>query len=153
MSVERNAILMLRAYGRQYGIMRSDWASERSAYAVLCVATPHNLKDHIMSLGLNRLAVLGSSSRLWPSVVPIKPSYLPFFPDGLSCESMEPLLAAHSISQGVSMTSLRQRMTEDMQVRNLALNTQCRMCSRSLCLHATSTSLQRVPLKPNLYVK
>jgi hypothetical protein len=37
---------------------------------------------------------------------------------------MEPLLAAHSISQGVSMTSLRQRMTEDMQVRNLALNTQ-----------------------------
>jgi site-specific recombinase XerD len=35
------------------------------------------------------------------------------------------LLAANSISQKeLSMTSLRQRMTEDMQVRNLALNTQ-----------------------------
>src|SRR3982750_439353 len=29
-----------------------------------------------------------------------------------------------SISRSLSMTSLRQRMTEDMQVRNLALNTQ-----------------------------
>jgi site-specific recombinase XerD len=38
---------------------------------------------------------------------------------------MELLLAANSISQKeLSMTSLRQRMTEDMQVRNLALNTQ-----------------------------
>jgi hypothetical protein len=38
---------------------------------------------------------------------------------------MEELLAAHSISQKEPiMTSLRQRMTEDMQVRNLALNTQ-----------------------------
>src|SRR5579859_4472734 len=38
---------------------------------------------------------------------------------------MEVLLAAYSISQrSLSMTSLRQRMTEDMQVRNLALNTQ-----------------------------
>jgi integrase/recombinase XerD len=37
---------------------------------------------------------------------------------------MEWLLAAHSISEGVPMTSLRQHMTEDMQVRNLALNTQ-----------------------------
>ena len=38
---------------------------------------------------------------------------------------MEPLLAAHSIPKGsFPMTSLRQRMTEDMQVRNLALNTQ-----------------------------
>jgi integrase/recombinase XerD len=38
---------------------------------------------------------------------------------------MESLLAANSISQKeLSMTSLRQRMTEDMQVRNLALNTQ-----------------------------
>src|SRR5260370_39427836 len=34
-------------------------------------------------------------------------------------------LQHHSISQKeLSMTSLRQRMTEDMQVRNLALNTQ-----------------------------
>jgi len=38
---------------------------------------------------------------------------------------MEVLLAAHSIShKEIVMTSLRQRMTEDMQVRNLALNTQ-----------------------------
>src|ERR1700737_5350017 len=38
---------------------------------------------------------------------------------------MELLLAADSISQKeFLMTSLRQRMTEDMQVRNLALNTQ-----------------------------
>src|ERR1700680_286753 len=38
---------------------------------------------------------------------------------------MELLLAADSISQKeLSMTSLRKRMTEDMQVRNLALNTQ-----------------------------
>jgi site-specific recombinase XerD len=38
---------------------------------------------------------------------------------------MEPLLAAHSIQKRSSpMTTLRQRMTEDMQVRNLALNTQ-----------------------------
>src|SRR5277367_32450 len=38
---------------------------------------------------------------------------------------MESLLAAHSISQkGALMTDLRQRVTEDMQVRNLALNTQ-----------------------------
>jgi site-specific recombinase XerD len=38
---------------------------------------------------------------------------------------MERLLAAHYISQKESlMTTLRQRMTEDMQVRNLALNTQ-----------------------------
>jgi integrase/recombinase XerD len=29
-----------------------------------------------------------------------------------------------SISRSIPMTSLRQRMTEDMQVRNLALNTQ-----------------------------
>src|SRR6516165_4784981 len=38
---------------------------------------------------------------------------------------MYELLAAHSIFAKESlMTSLRQRMTEDMQVRNLALNTQ-----------------------------
>jgi integrase/recombinase XerD len=38
---------------------------------------------------------------------------------------MEVLLAAHSISHKESdMTKLRQRMIEDMQVRNLALNTQ-----------------------------
>jgi site-specific recombinase XerD len=38
---------------------------------------------------------------------------------------MEVLLAAHSIlHKELVMTSLRQRMTEDMQVRNLALNTQ-----------------------------
>ena len=38
---------------------------------------------------------------------------------------MELLRAAHPISQKeLSMTPLRQRMTEDMQVRNLALNTQ-----------------------------
>src|SRR5262249_36556457 len=38
---------------------------------------------------------------------------------------MNVLLAARSISQrSLFMTSLRQRMTEDMQVRNLALNTQ-----------------------------
>jgi site-specific recombinase XerD len=38
---------------------------------------------------------------------------------------MEVLLAAHSTSHKEPvMTSLRQRMTEDMQVRNLALNTQ-----------------------------
>jgi site-specific recombinase XerD len=38
---------------------------------------------------------------------------------------MEVLLAAHSIShKELVMTFLRQRMTEDMQVRNLALNTQ-----------------------------
>lgn len=38
---------------------------------------------------------------------------------------MEWLLTADSISQKeLTMTSLRQRMTEDMQVRNLALNTQ-----------------------------
>jgi integrase/recombinase XerD len=38
---------------------------------------------------------------------------------------MNVLLAAHPISQKESlMTSLRQRMTEDMQVRNLAVNTQ-----------------------------
>src|SRR5574340_411438 len=38
---------------------------------------------------------------------------------------MDGLLAAHSISQrSCPMTSLRQRMTEDMQVRNLALGTQ-----------------------------
>src|ERR1700690_2389977 len=38
---------------------------------------------------------------------------------------MELLLAAHSVfAKELSMTSLRQRMTEDMQVRNLALNTQ-----------------------------
>src|SRR5215469_3951485 len=32
--------------------------------------------------------------------------------------------AAHSISQGAPMTSLRRKMTEDMQIRNLAVNTQ-----------------------------
>jgi integrase/recombinase XerD len=37
---------------------------------------------------------------------------------------MDWLLAAHSISRSLAMTSLRQRMTEDMQVRNLSLNTQ-----------------------------
>jgi integrase/recombinase XerD len=37
---------------------------------------------------------------------------------------MDLLLAAHSISRSLTMTSLRQRMTEDMQVRNLSLNTQ-----------------------------
>src|SRR6266436_3648634 len=38
---------------------------------------------------------------------------------------MEQLLtAANSISQGASMTSLRRRMIEDMQVRNLSVNTQ-----------------------------
>jgi integrase/recombinase XerD len=37
---------------------------------------------------------------------------------------MDGLLAAHSISRSLAMTSLRQRMTEDMQVRNLSLNTQ-----------------------------
>jgi integrase/recombinase XerD len=38
---------------------------------------------------------------------------------------MDLLLAATSVLQrSFSMTSLRQRMTEDMQVRNLALNTQ-----------------------------
>src|SRR5712671_166173 len=38
---------------------------------------------------------------------------------------MEELLAAQSISQGsVSMTLLRQRMIEDMQIRNLAVHTQ-----------------------------
>src|SRR5258708_25940684 len=38
---------------------------------------------------------------------------------------MEVLLAAYSTShKELVMTSLRQRMTEDMQVRNLALNTQ-----------------------------
>jgi integrase/recombinase XerD len=43
----------------------------------------------------------------------------------LLCENMEVLLAAHSISQKEHvMTALRQRMTEDMQVRNLALSTQ-----------------------------
>src|SRR5580700_11808102 len=43
----------------------------------------------------------------------------------LICESMDALLAAHPHSHKEPlMTSLRQRMTEDMQVRNLALNTQ-----------------------------
>jgi hypothetical protein len=43
----------------------------------------------------------------------------------LLCGSIEVLLAAHPHSaQGAVMTALRQRMTEDMQVRNLALNTQ-----------------------------
>jgi site-specific recombinase XerD len=37
---------------------------------------------------------------------------------------MDELLAANPISRSLAMTSLRQRMTEDMQVRNLALNTQ-----------------------------
>jgi site-specific recombinase XerD len=37
---------------------------------------------------------------------------------------MELLLAATSVRKELSMTPLRQRMTEDMQVRNLALNTQ-----------------------------
>jgi site-specific recombinase XerD len=37
---------------------------------------------------------------------------------------MNVLLAAHSISKESLMTPLRQRMKEDMQVRNLALNTQ-----------------------------
>src|SRR5437867_863583 len=38
---------------------------------------------------------------------------------------MEPLLAANSISQrSFLMTSLRERMTEDMRLRNLALKTQ-----------------------------
>jgi integrase/recombinase XerD len=38
---------------------------------------------------------------------------------------MEELLAAQSISEGsVSMTLLRQRMVEDMQIRNLAVHTQ-----------------------------
>jgi site-specific recombinase XerD len=37
---------------------------------------------------------------------------------------MKPLLAAHSIAKEFHMTSLRQRMIEDMRVRNLALNTQ-----------------------------
>jgi integrase/recombinase XerD len=37
---------------------------------------------------------------------------------------MEWLRAAHSIRKESLMTSLRRRMTEDMQVRNLALNTQ-----------------------------
>src|ERR1022692_2707263 len=37
---------------------------------------------------------------------------------------MEGLLAANPFEKEFLMTSLRQRMTEDMQVRNLALNTQ-----------------------------
>jgi len=37
---------------------------------------------------------------------------------------MDELLAAHSIRKGAFHDILRQRMTEDMQVRNLALNTQ-----------------------------
>jgi site-specific recombinase XerD len=38
---------------------------------------------------------------------------------------MEPLLAAHStLRKGVSMTALRERMIEDMRIRNLARNTQ-----------------------------
>ena len=38
------------------------------------------------------------------------------------------------------MTSLRQRMTEDMQVRNLALNTQTSYVQQVSCLHGTSTN-------------
>ena len=38
----------------------------------------------------------------------------------LPCGNMEVLLAAHSIShKELVMTTLRQRMTEDMRVRNL----------------------------------
>src|SRR6202166_4855296 len=37
---------------------------------------------------------------------------------------MDSLLAANPARKGASMTSLRQRMTEDMQVRNLSPNTQ-----------------------------
>jgi hypothetical protein len=47
---------------------------------------------------------------------------------------MEVLLAAHSISHNESeLTKLRQRMIEDMQVRNLALNTQ-RVYLEQVCL-------------------
>jgi integrase/recombinase XerD len=47
---------------------------------------------------------------------------------------MEPLLAAHSIpKRSFPMTSLRQRMTEDMQVRNLALNTQMSYLQQISC--------------------
>ena len=41
------------------------------------------------------------------------------------------------------MTSLRRRMTEDMQVRNLSLQTKPHTCSRSRCLHAISISHPR----------
>ena len=41
------------------------------------------------------------------------------------CGKMEGLLSSiFHFAKEFSMTSLRQRMTEDMQVRNLALNTQ-----------------------------
>jgi hypothetical protein len=49
----------------------------------------------------------------------------PLFPRTLHCETMDWLLAAHSISQKEhSLTSLRQRMIEDMKIRNLAATTQ-----------------------------
>src|ERR1700723_1623279 len=52
-------------------------------------------------------------------------SFLPWIHSTLQCENMELLLAAHSISQKeLSMTALRKRMTEDMQVRNLSPHTQ-----------------------------
>src|ERR1700729_1038009 len=52
-------------------------------------------------------------------------SFLPWIHSTLQCENMELLLVAHSISQKeLSMTALRKRMTEDMQVRNLSPHTQ-----------------------------
>jgi hypothetical protein len=48
------------------------------------------------------------------------------------------LLAAHSIAfKEPIMTSLRQRMSEDMQVRNLAPTLRVPTCNRFRCSHAT----------------
>jgi hypothetical protein len=86
------------------------------------------MREVINRIGLNRYAVFAQVD-------------LPGLQGQCCCISEEPhsgripsacsiakhgvLLAAHSIlRKELVMTSLRQRMTEDMQVRNLALNTQ-----------------------------
>jgi hypothetical protein len=56
---------------------------------------------------------------------------------------MEWLLAAHfTFAKELSMTSLRQRFIEDMQIRNLAVNTQFITSNRYQDSHATSTNHQ-----------
>ena len=80
----------------------------------------------IKNIGLNRYAVFAPHH---PSphagFLVLLGSSRPLAPSALWCENMELLLAADSISQKEPiMTTLRQRMTEDMQVRNLSPHTQ-----------------------------
>jgi Phage integrase, N-terminal SAM-like domain len=75
-------------------------------------------------VGLNRYAVGKPNFSCWGIERTNDPQISPSFLNELLCEIMERLLAANPIFvKELSVTPLRQRMTEDMQVRNLSPHT------------------------------